>query len=209
MGMNQKTDEDLILQQQDAEEELNEKTAEEKSSEDEETPVGEAAAANQETEDLPTEKDYETLKKELEEAKAKAEDYYVGMQRLKAEFDNYRKRTQKEKEEIFKYAAERIIVSLLPVIDNFERAIDSIDKNKDFESLSQGINMIYRQLCKILEDEGLKAIEALGQQFDPNLHEAIMREESDQGENIVLEEFQKGYFLKDKVIRFSKVKVSG
>src|SRR5690606_17098895 len=130
-------------------------------------------------------------------------------QRLKAEFDNFRKRTQREKEEISKYAAERIILSLLPVIDNFERAIESTANNKDFESFSQGVNLIFRQLYKVLEDEGLKAIEAVGQQFDPNLHEAMMKEESDQEENIVLEEFQKGYFLKDKVIRFSKVKVSG
>jgi len=194
------SDEDLILQQQDAEK----IPAEEPADGGDAAAEQEAKATNKASED-----DYETLKKELEQAKAKAEDYYDGMQRLKAEFDNFRRRTQKEKEEIAKYAAERIITSLLPVIDNFERAIDSIDKNKDFDSFSQGVSLIFRQLYKVLEDEGLKAIEAVGQQFDPNLHEALMKEESDLGENIVLEEFQKGYYLKDKVIRFSKVKVSG
>ncbi|RNC29904.1 MAG: Protein GrpE [Candidatus Dichloromethanomonas elyunquensis] len=149
------------------------------------------------------------LSAELDEYKAKAEDYYAQLQRLKAEFDNYRKRTQKEKEEFAKYASEGMILSLLPVLDNFERAVDSSRRNKDFESLSQGVEMIYRQFLKVLEDHGLKAIEAAGEQFDPNLHEALLREETDQGENVVLEELQKGYYLKDKVLRPSSVKVSG
>ncbi len=149
-----------------------------------------------------------TLQKELEESQAKAEEYYQHMQRLKAEFDNFRKRTQKEKEEAAKYASERMILSLLPVLDNFERAVESSRNNKDFESLSQGIEMILRQFHKVLEDEGLKTIEAVSQEFDPNLHEALLREESDQGENFVLEELQKGYYLKDKVLRPSRVKVS-
>ncbi|NLP43469.1 MAG: nucleotide exchange factor GrpE [Peptococcaceae bacterium] len=200
MGKHQNAEEDLTLGQE----------AVDKIPSKEATIGGEAALEDEtNAENLAAEADYESLKNELEQAKAKAEDYYAGMQRLKAEFDNFRKRTQREKEEISKYAAERIILSLLPVIDNFERAIESTANNKDFESFSQGVNLIFRQLYKVLEDEGLKAIEAVGQQFDPNLHEAMMKEESDQEENIVLEEFQKGYFLKDKVIRFSKVKVSG
>lgn len=153
--------------------------------------------------------DLTALISDLEENKAKAEEYYGQLQRLKAEFDNFRKRTQKEKEEIAKYGSERIVSSLLPVLDNFERAIDSTRANQDFESFSQGVGMIFRQLFKVLEDEGLKPIEAVGQEFDPNIHEALMREESDQNENMVLAELQKGYTLKDKVIRVSKVKVSG
>jgi molecular chaperone GrpE len=149
-----------------------------------------------------------TLRLEFEDNKSKAEEYYIRLQRLKAEFDNFRKRTQKEKEEAVKYASERVILSLLPVLDNFERAIDSTRINQDFESYSQGIAMIFKQLGKVLEDEGLKPIEAVGQEFDPNLHDALLQEESDQGENIILEEIQKGYYLKDKVIRPSKVKVS-
>jgi molecular chaperone GrpE len=149
------------------------------------------------------------LKAELEESKAKADEYYAQLQRLKAEFDNFRKRTQKEKEDAAKYSSEKIIGSLLPVLDNFERAVDSCRNTKDFASLSQGVEMILRQFLKVLEDEGLKAIAAKGQQFDPNLHEALLREETEQAENMILEELQKGYYLKDKVLRPSRVKVSG
>lgn len=149
------------------------------------------------------------LENELQEAKAKAEEYYAHLQRLKAEFDNFRKRTQKEKEETAKYAAEQIIIDLLPVLDNLERAIDSTRANKDFEALSQGMDMIVRQFRKVLEDEGLNLIETIGKEFDPNLHEALLKEASDQEPNTILEEYQKGYFLKDRVIRPAKVKVSG
>jgi len=139
---------------------------------------------------------------ELEEYKLKAEEYYNHMQRLKAEFDNYRKRTQKEKEDIAKYGSERIIVSLLPVLDNLERAIESTQTNKDFESFSQGVEMIRRQFMK-------SPIETVGTGFDPNVHEALLREASDKEDNTILAELQKGYYLKDKVIRPSQVKVSG
>ncbi len=162
----------------------------------------ECAAEDGESDEL------KTLRLELEDNKSKAEEYYTRLQRLKAEFDNFRKRTQKEKEEAVKYASERVILSLLPVLDNFERAIDSTRINQDFESYSQGVAMIFKQFIKVLGDEGLKPIEAAGQEFDPNLHDALLKEESDQGENIILEEIQKGYYLKDKVIRPSKVKVS-
>lgn len=149
------------------------------------------------------------LENELEQAKAKADEYYTHLQRLKAEFDNFRRRTVKEKEEIAKYASERVIMSLLPVLDNFERALESAKSNQDFDAFSQGVEMIFRQLMKVLEEEGLKPIKAHGEQFDPNLHEAMFREESDEEENTILEELQKGYYLKDKVIRPSRVKVSG
>lgn len=145
---------------------------------------------------------------ELEEYRLKAEDYYNHMQRLKAEFDNFRKRTQKEKEETAKYATERIIFSLLPILDNLERAIESSQTNKDFESFSQGVEMILRQFIKVLEDEGVRPIETVGAEFDPNIHEALLREASDIEENTILAELQKGYYLKDKVIRPSRVKVS-
>lgn len=152
--------------------------------------------------------DLAALRAELDENKKKAEEYYTLLQRLKAEFDNFRKRTQKEKEEAVKFASERVILSLLPVLDNLERAVESSRTNQDFVSFSQGVEMILRQFRKVLEDEGLTPIEAVGKEFDPNLHEALLKVESDQGENIVLEELQKGYYLKDKVLRHSKVKVS-
>jgi molecular chaperone GrpE len=94
----------------------------------------------------------------MEENKLKAEEYYSNLQRLKAEFDNFRKRTIKEKEETAKYASERIVVALLPVVDNLERAIESSENNKDFDSFSKGVAMIQRQLQKVLENEGLKVI---------------------------------------------------
>lgn len=168
-------------------------------------------SANQdfETQAVTNPAEVKLLKEELEENKARVEDYYNQLQRLKAEFDNYRKRTQKEKEEAAKYASERMILSFLPVLDNLERAADAANVKKDFESLSQGVEMILRQFRKVLEDEGLKTIDAVGQEFDPNLHEALLREESDQAENVILEELQKGYYLKDKVLRPSRVKVSG
>ncbi|HHV65112.1 MAG TPA: nucleotide exchange factor GrpE [Peptococcaceae bacterium] len=176
---------------------------------DETANIAEETAQSSDQADLTNIEELNNLKAELEAQKAKAEDYYNHLQRLKAEFDNYRRRTQKEKEDIFKYASERIILSLLPVLDNFDRAVESSQEKQDFEAYAQGVAMILKQFRKVLEDEGLKAIEAVGKEFDPNLHEALLKEESDQGENIVLEEIQKGYILKDKVIRPSKVKVSG
>lgn len=150
----------------------------------------------------------EEFRTELEEYKNKSEEYYEMLQRMKAEFDNFRKRTQKEKEENAKYASEKVILSLLPVLDNFERAIESSKINRDFETFSHGIEMILRQFMKVMEDHGLSAIEALGKEFDPNLHEALIQEESEHDENIILEELQKGYLLKERVIRPSMVKVS-
>lgn len=150
-----------------------------------------------------------TIEAELAQAKTKAEENYDRLQRLQAEFDNYRKRTIKEKTEIIKYASEHLVAELLPVLDNFERATSAAQKNSDFSSFSQGVEMILRQLQTALGKEGLKAMDAVGQPFDPNLHDAVLRVESDEHpENTVVEELQKGYFLKDKVLRPSMVKVS-
>jgi molecular chaperone GrpE len=150
-----------------------------------------------------------TLEAELVKAKAQAEDHYKQLQRLQAEFDNYRKRTQKEKTELIKYASERLVGELLPVLDNFDRAVSAAKVNPDFTSFSQGVEMILRQMQTALSKEGLKAMDAIGQPFDPNLHEAVLRVASDEHpENTVVEELQKGYYLKEKVLRPSMVKVS-
>lgn len=150
-----------------------------------------------------------TLEAELVQAKAKADEHYNHVLRLQAEFDNYRKRTQKEKAEIIKHASERLVAELLPVLDNFERAASSAQSNPDINAFAQGVDMIFRQLQTVLNKEGLTAIEALGQPFDPNLHDAVLRVESDEHpENTVVEELQKGYYLKEKVLRPSMVKVS-
>lgn len=150
-----------------------------------------------------------TLEAELAKAKAKAEEHYEQMLRLQADFDNYRKRTQKEKTEIINFASERIVGDLLPILDNFERAASAAKTNPDIVAFSQGVDMIFRQLQTALSKEGLKAMEAVGQPFDPNLHEAVLRVDSDEHpENTVVEELQKGYFLKEKVLRPCMVKVS-
>jgi len=150
-----------------------------------------------------------TLEAELVKAKAKADENYDQLLRLQADFDNYRKRTQKEKVELIKYASERIVADLLPVLDNFERAASAAKVNPDFTAFSQGVDMILRQLQTALSKEGLKAMEAVGQPFDPNLHDAVLRVDSEEHpENTVVEEIQKGYYLKEKVLRPCMVKVS-
>ncbi|MFS0727500.1 nucleotide exchange factor GrpE [Paenibacillus sp. 1P07SE] len=136
-----------------------------------------------------------------------------GQQRLlraQADFDNYRRRTVKEKEDLAKYASSKLITELIPVIDNFERAIAAAQSGGDQESLAKGVDMIFRQLAQVLEQEGLKPMDAVGQPFNPEYHQAIMQVESEEHEEgTVVEEVQKGYTLKDKVIRPAMVKVSG
>lgn len=151
-----------------------------------------------------------TLEEELKSTKELADDNYARLQRLQADFDNYRKRSVKEKADVIRYATENLILDILPVIDNFERAIAAVAASHDFEALANGVEMIYRQLLKVLEDEGVEVIVTEGQEFEPNLHEALLREEvAGKEPEMILEEFEKGYRLKDKVIRYSKVKVSG
>jgi molecular chaperone GrpE len=150
-----------------------------------------------------------TLEAELKQSKDQANEHFSHLQRLQADFDNYRKRTQKEKEETVKYAAERIVEAMLPILDNFERAVNSSKTNKDFNAFSQGVEMIFKQMQNTLTKEGLTPMEAVGQPFDPNLHDAVLQVESDEyPENTVVEELQKGYYLKEKVLRPSMVKVS-
>lgn len=164
---------------------------------------------NEEVQEVSAEEKVLTLEAELKQSKDQADDYYSRLQRLQAEFDNFRKRSQKEKEETVKYAAERVIEAMLPVLDNFERAILSSQTNQDFNAFSQGVEMIFKQMKISLEKEGLKPIEAAGQTFDPNLHDAVLQVDSEEyPENTVVEELQKGYYLKDKVLRPSMVKVS-
>lgn len=121
-----------------------------------------------------------------------------------AEFDNFRKRSEKEKSQMFDMGAKVIAEKILPTIDNFERGL----KDAPDGAFSEGMEMVYKQLLKNLEDAGVKAIECVGKQFDPNIHNAVMHEEDDSGEeNIVTEELQKGYMYKDSLLRPSMVKV--
>lgn len=135
------------------------------------------------------------------------EDLTDRLKRNMAEFDNFRKRTEKEKSAMYEIGAKDVIEKILPVIDNFERGLNGMPEGGD--AFAEGMNMIYKQLLKTLEDLGVKPIEAVGQPFDPNFHNAVMHiEDENFGENIVAEEFQKGYLYRDSVVRHSMVKVA-
>ena len=142
----------------------------------------------------------------INEAEAKAAEYLDRWQRLMAEFDNYRKRSEKEKADNYDYAVSNTVAEMLPIIDNFERAlkVESSDK-----ALYAGVEMIYKQIMGVLEKLHVTPIEAIGKEFDPNFHNAIMHiDDESLGENIIAEELQKGYVFKEKVIRHSLVKVA-
>lgn len=151
----------------------------------------------------------DAVNQQLEQLKQQAEENHQRFLRAQADFDNYRRRTMKEKEEFAKYASLKLIEQLLPVVDNFERALAVGKDNKDVDALTKGIDMIFRQLDQVLAGEGLKPMETVGAPFNPEYHQAIMQVESDEHEEgIVVEEVQKGYMLKDKVLRPAMVKVS-
>jgi molecular chaperone GrpE len=146
---------------------------------------------------------------ELDELRKQSEENYQRYVRAQADFDNFRRRARQEKEDFAKYASLKLIEQLLPVVDNFERALSSSKETKDFDALIKGLDMTYRQLDQLLVQEGLRPIEVIGQPFNPEFHQAIMQVESEEhGEGIILEELQKGYILKDKVVRPAMVKVS-
>ena len=131
------------------------------------------------------------------------------LKRQLAEFENFRNRTDKEKSQMYAVGAKDVIEKILPVIDNFERGLKSIPEDQKGGPVASGMEMIYKQLITVLADLGVTPIEAVGQEFDPNLHNAVMHAEDEGlGENIVAEEFQKCYKYKDTVLRHSMVKVA-
>lgn len=149
----------------------------------------------------------ETNAKEEKVLKAEEEAMEVKYLRLMADFQNYKRRVEKEKSDIYAFANEKIVLELLDVIDNFERAISH--QCEEGNPISEGMNMIYKQLKAVLEKSGLKEIDALGQDFDPNLHNAVLMEESEEYEpGKVTMVMKKGYFLNKKVIRHTMVKVA-
>ncbi|WP_010270409.1 nucleotide exchange factor GrpE [Paenibacillus senegalensis] len=146
---------------------------------------------------------------EIAKLRQEAEDNYNRYLRVQADFDNFRRRSRQEKEEFAKYASMKVIEQLLPIVDNFERAMESSKESRDFDALVKGLEMVFRQLDQVFKQEGLEPIQAVGEPFNPEFHQAIMQVESDEyEEGIVVEEIQKGYKLKDKVVRPSMVKVS-
>ena len=149
--------------------------------------------------------EYERLK----EASSQLDEYRDRFLRQQAEFDNFRKRLEKEKGQFLKYANEGIILELLTVLDDLERLISLAEKHKqDFKSFLKGVEIILAHLYELLKKYGIKLIDTKNKQFDPIYHEALMRVESDIGDNKIIEEFQKGYCLDSRVIRTAKVKVA-
>ena len=144
--------------------------------------------------------------KQIEEKNKSIEELTDTLKRLQAEFENYKKRSDKDKAEFAKYAHAEVVANILPIVDSFEMAIKNTD---DKEKFVQGIKLIYAQFVSTLESLGLRPIKSEGGQFDPYRHEVLLKEKSDKPEGTILEELQKGYMFHDKVLRFSKVKVSG
>ena len=139
----------------------------------------------------------------------KIEELTDRLTRQMAEFDNFRKRTEKEKSQMYEVGAKDIIEKILPVVDNFERGLDAVPEEKKEDPFIQGMEKVYKQFMAVLESVEVKPIEALGNQFDPNFHNAVMHVEDENfGENEVTEEFQKGYMYRDSVVRHSMVKVA-
>lgn len=145
----------------------------------------------------------------LEESGRLASEYLDHLQRLQAEFDNYKKRVDREKAELIEYASAELVSELIDIMENLERGVASAKGSDDIDSIVKGMEMVSTQLKDILGSRGLKPIEAVGKKFDPHYHEAMMMTPTDEYPyNTVIEEFQQGYTIKDKVIRYSKVRVS-
>lgn len=168
------------------------------------------AAAEQGDSGPPAEKSAEDYEKEIEELRKQCEDNYNKLLRMQADFDNYRKRVAKEREEMYSSALEEIVADLLPVVDNMERAVEAFKNDKLDDKYVSGVEMVFRQFMDVLARKGVKEIEALDKDFDPNIHHAVMQVpvEDENDENKVKEVFQKGYMLGNKVIRPTLVKVS-
>ncbi len=172
-----------------------------------------AEAAETEAEDAQESEEDSKKKKRKEKKKdkkdAQIEELTDRVKRQMAEFDNFRKRTEKEKSQMFETGAKSIIEKILPVVDNFERGLTAIPEEEKGSAFAEGMEKIYKQLMTTLEEIGVTVIEAAGAEFDPNLHNAVMHVEDEElGENIVAEEFQKGYKYHDSVVRHSMVKVA-
>ncbi|MBO5573046.1 MAG: nucleotide exchange factor GrpE [Clostridium sp.] len=189
-----------------------EETAEEKAAEE---TAGEKAAEEAAAEEAAEEEaEKETAKELFHHEKKDPKDEKIAeltdrMQRTMAEFDNFRKRTEKEKAAMYEIGAKDIIEKMLPVLDNFERGLTTVPEEEKESPIVQGMDKIYKQFVKTLEDIGVKPMDAAGKPFDPNFHNAVMHVEDESlGENIVAEELQKGYTYRDSVVRPAMVKVA-
>ncbi|HSU72836.1 MAG TPA: nucleotide exchange factor GrpE, partial [Candidatus Binatia bacterium] len=150
-----------------------------------------------------------SLKQELDHKSKESADYLNHLKRLQADFENYIKRSDKERKEFSAYASEKLIVKLLTVLDEFEQALDAMKKGGTKDDLVKGVELLYKNFHKILADEGVQPIQSVGVPADPYLHEVILKEKKDGTQDgIIIQELQKGYKMKDKVVRYAKVKVA-
>lgn len=191
-------------QEESPEEETLEGTGEDASSKEEEADQ-EAGDADRETED----KKGLFKKKKKDKKDEQIEDLTDRLKRQMAEFENFRKRTEKEKAQMYDMGAKSIVEKVLPVIDNFERGLGAVPEENAEDPFVDGMNKIYKQMMTMLEEAGVKPIEAVGAEFDPEYHNAVMHVEDENfGENVIAEELQKGYMYRDTVVRHSMVKVA-
>lgn len=166
-----------------------------------------AEASEADSEDPDKKKSF--FKKKKDEKDEQIEELTDKVKRQMAEFDNFRKRTEKEKSQMYDMGAKTIVEKILPVIDNFERGLAAVPEDNKEDAFVVGMDKIYRQMLTVLEEAGVKPIEAVGAEFDPNFHNAVMHVEDETlGENVVAEELQKGYMYRDTVVRHSMVKVA-
>ena len=178
---------------------------EENTADAQETAAEESAQDSEETQEPAAQAAAGTKEKLLLDKVAALEDK---VKRQMAEFDNFRKRTSKEKEQMFSMGEKSVIEKMLPVVDNFERGLASVPEAEKGSAIVSGMEMVYKQLIKQLEDLGVKPIEAVGKEFDPNFHNAVMQVASEEYESgVVAQEYQKGYTYHDTVIRHSMVGV--
>ena len=171
--------------------------------------TSEETAPEEQPEEASEEPEKMKKKKKKEKWEERIEELEDRVKRQMAEFDNFRKRTEKEKSHMYEVGAKDVIEKILPVVDNFERGLASVPEDQKSDPVIDGMEKVYRQLMTILTDLGVTPIEAVGEEFDPNYHNAVMHVEDEElGENVVAEEFQKGYMYRDTVIRHSMVKVA-
>ena len=190
-----------------------EKDMEEAQQESDDSEPAEETAGNEDAEGSGSTKEgfFRKKKKDKKEEalKARIDELEDRVKRQMAEFENFRKRTDKEKAAMFETGAKSVIEKILPVVDNFERGLAAVPEDEKGSAFVEGMNKVYKQLLTELDNMGVKPIEAVGQEFDPNFHNAVMHiEDENFGENIVAEEFQKGYTYHDTVVRHSMVKVA-
>ena len=205
----EKSQEDMVKE---AVEEAKKSAAETESAEaeaEETEETSEEAGSEEAKEDAKKKTGKKLFGKKKDKKDEKIEELTDKLTRQMAEFDNFRKRTEKEKSQMYEVGAKDIIEKILPVVDNFERGLDAVPEEKKEDPFIQGMEKVYKQFMTVLESVEVKPIEALGNQFDPNFHNAVMHVEDENfGENEVAEEFQKGYMYRDSVVRHSMVKVA-